>query len=89
MKKSTCKEVMNGAGGCDEVFEGETAMDIAKRSSKHFMSSTDEAHKPMRDMMTTSHSKEEEKKWWDWFNGEGRRNRKHRFFLGFGRRRRT
>jgi len=45
-------------------------MDIAKRSSKHFMSSTDEAHKPMRDMMTTSHSKEEEKKWWDWFNGD-------------------
>ena len=38
---------MNGAGGCDEVFEGETAMDIPKQSSKHFMSSTDEAHKPM------------------------------------------
>ena len=44
MKKFTCKEIMNGAGGCDEVFKGETAMDIAKQSSKHFMSSTDETH---------------------------------------------
>ena len=70
MKTFTCKEIMNGEGGCDEVFEGETAMDIAKQSSMHFMSSTDEAHKPMRDMMTKSHSKEEEEKWWDWFNNE-------------------
>ncbi len=70
MKKFTCKEIMNGAGGCDEVFEAETAMDITKKSSKHFMSSTDEAHKPMRDMMASSPSKEEQKKWWDWFNGE-------------------
>ncbi len=70
MKKFTCKEIMNGEGGCDQFFKGETAMDIAKQSSKHFMSSTDEAHKPMRDMMTKCPSKEEEKKWWDWFNGE-------------------
>lgn len=70
MKKFTCKEIMNGEGGCDEVFEGETAMDIAKKSSIHFMGTTDKAHKPMRDMMTKSHSKEEEKKWWDWFNKE-------------------
>ena len=61
---------MNGEGGCDEVFEGETAMDIAKASSMHFMGTTDKAHKPMRDMMTKSHSKEEEKKCWDWFNRE-------------------
>ena len=27
-------------------------------------------HKPMTDMMTKSHSKEEEEKWWDWFNNE-------------------
>lgn len=70
MKRFTCKEIMNGEGGCDEVFKGETAMDIAKQSSKHFMSSTDEEHKPMRDMMSKCSSKEEEKKWWDWFNGE-------------------
>ncbi len=70
MKKFTCKEIMNGEGGCDEVFEGETAMDIPKQSSKHFMSSTDEAHKPMRDMMASNPSKEEQKKWWDWFNKE-------------------
>lgn len=61
---------MNGAGGCDEVFEAETAMDITKQSSVHFMSSTDEAHKPMRDMMASNPSKEEQKKWWDWFNAE-------------------
>lgn len=70
MKKFTCREIMNGGGGCDEVFEGETAMDIAKQCSKHSMNSTDEAHKPMRDMMTIFHSEEEKKKWWDWFNGE-------------------
>ena len=70
MKKFTCKEIMNGEGGCDEAFDGETAMDIAKKSSIHFMGTTDKAHKPMRDMMTKSHSKEEEKKWWDWFNKE-------------------
>ena len=70
MKKFTCKEIMNGEGGCDEVFEGETAMDITKQSSKHFMSSTDGAHKPMRDMMAKAPSKEEERKWWGWFNGE-------------------
>ena len=61
---------MNGEGGCDEVFEGESAMDIAMVSSKHYMNSTDEAHKPMRDMMSQPRSKEEEKKWWDWFNAE-------------------
>jgi len=70
MKKFTCKEIMNGEGGCDEVFEGETAMDRVMQSSKHFMNSTDKAHKPMRDMMAKSPSKEEQKKWWDWFNSE-------------------
>ena len=70
MKQFTCKEIMNGEGGCDKVFKSETAMDIAKQSSKHFMSSTDEAHKPMRDMMASRPSEEEQKKWWDWFNGE-------------------
>ena len=34
------------------------------------MSSTDDAHKPMRDMMASSPSKEEQEKWFDWFDGE-------------------
>lgn len=70
MKGFTCKEIMNGEGGCDEVFEGQTTMEILKQSSKHFMSSTDEAHKPMRDMMASKSSEEDKKKWFDWFNGE-------------------
>lgn len=70
MKKFTCREIMNGEGGCGEIFEGENIMEIVKKSSKHFADSIDDVHKPMRDMMTTSHSKEEEKKWWDWFSGE-------------------
>ena len=61
---------MNGEGGCDEAFEAETAEDITKKSSEHFMRSSDDAHKPMRDMMTSSPSEESQKKWWDWFNGE-------------------
>ena len=74
MKKFTCHEIMNGGGcngdGCNETFEGETAMDIAKQSSKHFMSSADDAHKPMRDMMDSAPDKDAQNKWWDWFNGE-------------------
>ena len=70
MKNFTCKETMNGEGGCDEVFLGETTMDLLKQSSTHFMSSTDDAHKPMRDMMASSPSKEEQEKWFDWFDGE-------------------
>lgn len=70
MKRFTCKEIMNGEGGCDKFFEAESAMEIAKKSSKHFMESTDEAHKPMRDMMQSAPSEAEQKKWWDWFNSE-------------------
>ena len=70
MKSFTCKEIMNGEGGCDEDFEGETAKGIAKQSATHFMISTDEAHKPMREMMASSPNEEEQKKWWDWFNSE-------------------
>ena len=70
MKSFTCKEIMNGEGGCDEDFEGETAKDIAKQSATHFMNSTYEAHKPMREMMASSPNEEEQKKWWDWFNSE-------------------
>ena len=70
LKTFTCKEIMNGEGGCDEAFKGETAMDIAKESATHFMNSTDEAHKPMREMMASSPNEEEQKKWWDWFISE-------------------
>ena len=45
-------------------------MDIPKQSATDFMNSTDEAHKLMREMMASSPSKEEQKKWWDWFNVE-------------------
>ncbi len=51
MKKFTCKEIMNNEGGCDMEFSGETPMDVATQCSKHVASSTDEAHKQMREMM--------------------------------------
>ena len=57
-------------GGCDEVFEGETAMDIAKACGMHFMSSTDDAHKEGREMMTAGPNVEAKKEWCDWFNAE-------------------
>lgn len=70
MKKFTCREIMNGAGGCDLEFEGSELMDVAGQCGKHIATTTDEAHKPMRDMMTESHSEEEKKKWFEWFSGE-------------------
>ena len=51
-------------------FAGETEMDVASQCGKHVAGSTDEAHKPMRDMMATAHSKEEQAKWFAWFKGE-------------------
>ena len=72
MKKFTCKEMRMGVG-CDEVFEGKTAMDIAKACGMHFMNSTDDAHKEGREMMKkgpSEESEEDKKKWWDWFNKE-------------------
>ena len=56
--------------GCDQVFEGETAMDIAKECGMHFMSSSDNAHKEGREMMTAGPNEEAKKEWWDWFNTE-------------------
>ena len=61
---------MKMEGGCDQEFVGETAMDIAKACGGHFMSSTDDAHKAGREMMTAGPSEESKKEWWDWFNGE-------------------
>jgi hypothetical protein len=71
MKTFMCKEIMNGQGGCDMEFSGENAMDVATQCSKHIVSSTDEAHKPMRDMMSDpNHTEEDRKKWFAWFQGE-------------------
>ncbi|MBM2839478.1 MAG: hypothetical protein HW412_6 [Bacteroidetes bacterium] len=56
-------------GPCEEVYEGETAMEIAKKSHAHVMATTDEAHMQMREQMTKP-SEEEQKKWWAWFKGE-------------------
>ena len=72
MKKFICKE-MKMKGGCDQVFEGETAMDIAKACGMHFMNSTDDAHKEGREMMAAGPNEETKKEWWDWFNGEWNR----------------
>jgi len=56
-------------GPCDEEFTGETAKEVGEKGGQHVMSSTDDAHKPMRDQMTGS-SEEEKNKWWAWFDGE-------------------
>ncbi|MBI5613379.1 hypothetical protein HY947_00475 [Candidatus Gottesmanbacteria bacterium] len=56
-------------GPCDEVFEGKTAEEVANMGGQHIMSSTDAAHKPMREQMAKS-SKEEKDKWMVWFKGE-------------------
>ena len=70
MQKFTCKEIMNGEGGCALEFSGEASMEVASQCGKHVASSIDEAHKPMRDMMSTNHTEEEKKKWFEWFQGE-------------------
>ncbi len=73
MKTFTCKEIMDNKGGCDMEFSGDEMMKVAGACGQHVMQSTDEAHKPMRDMMTTTMSspnaKEEQAKWFTWFQG--------------------
>ena len=66
MKKFTCREM---GGPCDEVFEGVTAEEVGNKGGQHFMGSTDDAHKAMREQMASS-SEEDKNKWWSWFNGE-------------------
>ena len=65
---------MNNEGGCDMEFTGDDMMKVAGACGEHVMKSTDEAHKPMRDMMATTMSganaKEEQAKWFAWFKGE-------------------
>lgn len=71
MKTFTCKEIMGGQGGCDMEFSGETAMDVASQCGMHVAKSTDDAHKPMRDMMSNpNHTEDEKKKWFEWFQSE-------------------
>ena len=71
MKTFTCEEIMNGQGGCHMEFSGQTAMDVASQCGKHVSGSTDEAHKPMRDIMSDpNHTEEDRKKWFAWFQGE-------------------
>ena len=74
MKTFTCKEIMNNEGGCDMEFTGDDMMGVAGQCGKHVMTTTDEAHKPMRDKMShtmaSEHSKEEQAKWFEWFKGE-------------------
>ena len=66
MKTFTCKEM---GGPCDEAFEGSAAEEVGNKGGQHIMSSTDDAHKPMREQMAKS-SEEDKNKWWTWFNGE-------------------
>lgn len=74
MKTFTCKEIMNNEGGCDAGFSGDNMMDVAGQCGKHVMTTTDPEHKPMRDKMShtmvSAHSKEEQAKWFEWFQGE-------------------
>ena len=77
MKQFTCKEMSGDLNaGCDEVYEGETGMDIAMLHHGHVMATTDEAHEPLRNQMSQQGKGDEQqneadrKKWWDWFNGE-------------------
>lgn len=65
---------MNNEGGCDIEFKGDDMMKVAGACGEHVANTTDEAHKPMRDMMATTMSspnaKEEQAKWFQWFKGE-------------------
>jgi len=71
MKKFTCREIMNDASGCDMEFAGESAMDVASQCSRHVASSTDEAHRPMRDTMADpNHTEADREKWFAWFQAE-------------------
>ncbi len=64
-KKVTCRDM---GGACDVEFEG-TMDEVMKMGGEHLMSTTDEAHKPMRDDMTDTSKKEDQAKWIEWFKG--------------------
>lgn len=50
MKKITCREM---GGPCDDVFEGETAMEIGKQIEAHVGASDGEHMAVVREMMKT------------------------------------
>lgn len=56
-------------GPCDAAFEGETPDAVGKMGGEHIMSSTDEAHAPMREQMANI-TEEKKQDWWSWFKGE-------------------
>ena len=71
MKTFTCKEIMNDESGCDLEFSGDDPMGVASQCGKHVAESTDEAHKPMRDlMMNPNHTQADREKWFARFQGE-------------------
>jgi hypothetical protein len=71
MKTFTCKEIMNHESGCDMEFSGNDPMGVADQCGKHIAESTDEAHKPMRDLMLNpNHTQVDRAKWFAWFQGE-------------------
>lgn len=66
MKTFTCKEL---GGVCDAAFEGETYKEVGEKGGAHIMSSTDGAHKPLREQLAKASDAENEK-WWGWFKSE-------------------
>jgi len=71
MKKFTCKEIMNNEGGCGMEFSGALPMEVASACGKHVASSTDEAHRQMRELMLNpNHTQADREKWFSWFQGE-------------------
>lgn len=55
-------------GPCDTEFEGETMEEVAGKGGEHIMSTTDEAHAPMREQMTSG-TPEQKTEWFAWFKG--------------------
>lgn len=53
-------------GVCETVIEGETAEDIAKKGGEHVMTSEDDAHKEVKEKMS-SMSQEDSDKWMEDF----------------------
>ena len=71
MKNFACLEIMNNEGGCSTVFSGHDAMTVANACGQHIATSTDDAHKSMREMMTNpNHTQADREKWFAWFQGE-------------------
>ena len=71
MKTFACKEIMNPASGCDMKFSGNDAMSVAGDCGTHVAISTDEAHRPMRELTTNpNHTKADGEKWMAWWQEE-------------------